>query len=81
MISVAVGLGVQFKQKGEYPITEETKKSSTEQSEPEKFVETHVDVAKDALTDAIGVVVPGVSSEPSEPKQDETEKDAKEKKS
>jgi hypothetical protein len=31
------------------------------------------------LTDAIGVVVPGVSSEPSETKQDETEKDAKEK--
>ena len=49
-------------------MTEETKKSSTEQSEREKFVETHVDVAKDALTDAIGVVVPGVSSEPSEPK-------------
>jgi len=49
--------------------------------EPEEIVDDHVDVAKNALTDAIGVVVPGVSSGVSGPKQDETEKDAKEEKS
>jgi hypothetical protein len=46
-----------------------------------EVAEDGVEVVRDAGTDAMGVVVPGVSSEPSEPKRDETDKVAKEKES
>jgi hypothetical protein len=50
--------------------------SKSVHTSPEEIVGDHVDVAADALTDAIGVVVPGVSSEPSktEEKADDSEK-------
>ena len=46
-----------------------------------EVAEDGIEVVRDAGTEPIGVVVPGVSSEPSEPKQDETDKVAKEKES
>jgi hypothetical protein len=58
--------------------------SSATHTEPEEIVDDHREVAEGALKEATGVGAPGVSSELSElsePKQDETDKMAKEKKS
>jgi hypothetical protein len=52
--------------------------SAETHTEPGGLVSDHVDVATDALTDAIGVVVPGVSSEPSETKEEKGDKDEEE---
>ena len=46
---------------------------------PEEIVDDHREVAENALTDAIGIVIPGVSSEPSETKNEKGEKEEKEK--
>jgi hypothetical protein len=56
-------------------MAEGTKTESDERGEPEKFVESHVDIARDVLTDAIGTVVPGVSSEPPESKDGNKDKE------
>jgi hypothetical protein len=47
--------------------------SNSTHTEPEELVSDHVEVASNALTDAIGVVVPGVSSSAEPSKDDETE--------